>query len=301
MKRIQNYSQSICGRYPTTTGRLKRVIGSEQARPKKVALLGDSTLDNGYWVQRQNQYADKTHTVTHQTAAALANNTKNAHSYDVGNFAVDGATTADLRRQCRLDKVLPSVELTYPSVFTINDNLRPHILFEFTLSNLRCDVVTRSVKTLMEENIPDLILFPDRLTLCVHIHETAIEKWVGLTRRTIAIEQGYHYDDRSLIRQVYDLNAIESAEPIPDEFLMLAKDIVLNDAQQFKNQKPEYAANPAEEINRSLDLLRTKPIWRERYQDFIENMVFNPDLAVDYDKAINVIADLSKRVISDLH
>ena len=108
MKLIQNYSQSIGGRYPTTTGRLKRVIGSEQARPKKVALLGDSTLDNGYWVQRPNQYADKTHTVTHQTAAALASKTNNAHSYDVGNFAVDGATTADLRRRCRLDKVLPS-------------------------------------------------------------------------------------------------------------------------------------------------------------------------------------------------
>ena len=107
MKRIQNYSQSIGDRYPTTTGRLKRVIGSEQARSKKVALLGDSTLDNGYWVQTKNQYANKTHTVTHQTAVALANNT-NTHSYDIGNFAVDGATTADLRRHCRLDKVLPS-------------------------------------------------------------------------------------------------------------------------------------------------------------------------------------------------
>ncbi len=49
-----------------------------------------------------------------------------------------------------------------------------------------------------------------------------------------------------------------------------------------------------------VDLLRTKSLWRKRYQDFIENMVFNPDLAADYDKAINVIADLSKRVISFL-
>ncbi len=81
---------------------------------------------------------------------------------------------------------------------------------------------------------------------------------------------------------------------------MLAKDIVLTDAKQFKNQNPEYAANPAEEINRSLDLLRTKPIWRERYYDFIESMVFNPDLATDYDKAINVISGLSKKVISYL-
>jgi hypothetical protein len=108
MKRIQNYSQSIGERYPSTTGRLKRVIGNEPARAKKVALLGDSTLDNGYWVQKKSQYVNKTHTVTHQTAVALANNTENSHSYDVANFAVDGATTADLRRNCRLDKVLPS-------------------------------------------------------------------------------------------------------------------------------------------------------------------------------------------------
>jgi len=193
------------------------------------------------------------------------------------------------------------VEFTFPSVFTLNDNLRPHILFEFTLSNIRCDVVTRSVKTLMEETFSELSLFPDRQTHCVAVHETAIEKWVGLTRRIISIERGNHYDDRSLIRHVYDLNAIELAEPVPDDFLMLAKDIVLTDAQQFKNQNPEYAANPGEEINRSLDILRTKPLWRERYQDFIENMVFNPDLAPDYGKALNVIADLSKRVISFLH
>lgn len=133
------------------------------------------------------------------------------------------------------------------------------------------------------------------------LDDSVIEKWVGLTRRIMAIERGYHYDDQSLIRHVYDLNAIESAEPIPDDFLMLAKDLVLTDAQQFKNQNPEYAANPSEEIKHSLDLLRSKSLWRERYQDFIENMVFNPNLVTDYDEAINVIADLSKRVISYLH
>ena len=192
------------------------------------------------------------------------------------------------------------IDFTYPSAFILNENLRPHILFEFTLSNIRRDVVKRSVKTLMEEVIPNLHLLPESETLCVSVHETAIEKWVGLTRRIISIERGNHYDDQSLIRHVYDLHAIESVEPISNDFLMLAKDIVLTDARQFKNQNPEYAANPAEEIKRSLELLRTKPVWRERYQDFVENMVFNPDSAADYDEAINVIADLSKRVISYL-
>ena len=122
MKRIQNYSQSIGAQYPSRTGRLKRVIGSEQARSKKVALLGDSTLDNGYWVQRESAYVDKTHTVAHQTAVSLAKSTNNADSYDIGNFAVDGATTADLRRLCRLNKVLPSdPDHPYKYVHQLND------------------------------------------------------------------------------------------------------------------------------------------------------------------------------------
>jgi len=103
---IENSSQSIGGMYPQNTGRLKRLIGISAQKPAKVALLGDSTLDNGYWVQKEIAYADKTHTVTHQTAVALANKDQ-SRSYDIGNFAVDGATTADLMRYCYFNKVLP--------------------------------------------------------------------------------------------------------------------------------------------------------------------------------------------------
>lgn len=111
MKHIQNYQQSIGTFYPQTTGRLKRVIGnSPAASPKKIALFGDSTLDNGYWVQKSRRYIDKTCTVTHQTAVALANSTDNTDSYDIANFAVDGATTADIDNRCFLNKVLPADE-----------------------------------------------------------------------------------------------------------------------------------------------------------------------------------------------
>lgn len=105
MKKIRNSLQSIGEGYPTTTGRLKKIVGSSDTPLVKVALLGDSTLDNGYWVQKGIGYAEKTHTVPYQAAVALARNA-NPDSYDVGNFAVDGATTADLT-YCRLNKVLP--------------------------------------------------------------------------------------------------------------------------------------------------------------------------------------------------
>jgi GDSL-like Lipase/Acylhydrolase family len=113
MLSIKNSPQSLGAGYPSVTGRLKRVIGAAEAKPKKVALLGDSTLDNGYWVERRKSYIKKTHTVTHQTALALANHSESS-SYDIGNFAVDGATTADLLCYCPLNKVLP-VDPDHPS------------------------------------------------------------------------------------------------------------------------------------------------------------------------------------------
>ena len=116
---IYNSSQAIGINYPTDTGRLKQVITLSAVI--KVALLGDSTIDNGYWVQQQLPYAEKTHTVTHQTATALASST-NELSYDIANFAVDGATTADLLRKCRLDKVLPSdQDHTFASVHQLDE------------------------------------------------------------------------------------------------------------------------------------------------------------------------------------
>lgn len=193
------------------------------------------------------------------------------------------------------------IDLTYPSNFETNEGLRPHILLEFTLSDVRRDVVNLPVKTLIEANLKNVVLLPPRLTSCVTVDETAIEKWVGLTRRIIAIERGYHEDDKSLIRHVYDLNAIQQADKIHSIFFTLAKEIVLNDAKQFKNQHPEYSINPSDEIKQSLVLLRSKPEWSERYQEFVETMVFDNKSVLEYDKAITIIELISSKVINNLN
>lgn len=193
------------------------------------------------------------------------------------------------------------IDLTYPSSFETNEGLRPHILLEFTLSDVRRDVVDLPVKTLIEANLKNVVLLHPRLTSCVTVDETAIEKWVGLTRRIIAIERGYHEDDKSLIRHVYDLNAIQQADKIHDIFFTLAKDIVINDAKQFKNQHPEYSINPSDEIKQSLALLRSKAEWSERYQEFVETMVFDNESAHEYGKAITTLEQISRKVINTLN
>ena len=107
MVRIVKASHSRAEGYPENTGRLQRVISSSDSAPIKIALMGDSTIDNGYWVDKDKPYLDRTATVCYQTALAVA--AKNTgENFDVANFAVDGATTSDINRHCRLNKVLPT-------------------------------------------------------------------------------------------------------------------------------------------------------------------------------------------------
>lgn len=192
------------------------------------------------------------------------------------------------------------IDLIYSSCFTNNAILRPHILLEFTLSDIRHDSITLPIKSLIEDNLSKVVLFPPNSILCTTIDETAIEKWVGLTRRMIAIERGHHPDDKSLIRHVYDLHAIQQANKINDYFFISAKEVVINDAKQFKNQHPEYSTSPSDEIKNSLALLKSKPHWRERYQEFIETMVFNNSATLEYDEAVNTIEQISMRIIKTL-
>lgn len=192
------------------------------------------------------------------------------------------------------------MEINYPSAFPVNTRLRPHILLEFTLSDIRLAVEELPIRTLIEDNIENTIIFTPSSTQCVSVEETAIEKWVGLTRRIIAIEREYHPDDSTLVRHVYDLYSIKSANKINANFFTLAKEIVSNDAKQFKNQHPEYSADPGAEIRQSLTLLKSKPLWKERYQEFIETMVYDDTNALGYDKAIDILEHMSKEIINSL-
>ena len=106
MARIIKSNHSTQAGYPRNTGRLQQVISSIDMQTTKVALMGDSTIDNGYWVDENKSYLDKTATVTHQTALALSKNNPD-QNFDVANFAIDGATTTDIDRDCLMCKVLP--------------------------------------------------------------------------------------------------------------------------------------------------------------------------------------------------
>lgn len=191
-------------------------------------------------------------------------------------------------------------ELTYPPLFSGDDTLRPHLLLEFTFADVRLTTEQHTVNTIIEDVLKvDAIFSPIQIN-CISSNETAIEKWVGLTRRIAAIERKCHYDDTTLIRHVYDLNAIEQANRIKDVFFELANIVVFNDAKQFKNQHPEYYSDPAREIRQSITILKINEAWKERYRRFTSSMVYDKTAIPDYDKAVQSLEKLSNKVIDSL-
>jgi hypothetical protein len=145
------------------------------------------------------------------------------------------------------------LNLGYASTYTANITLRPHILLEFTLSKIRLPTETLYINTMIEDTFAHVSLFNPRCTPCISVGETAIEKWVGLTRRIVA--------------------------------------------KQFKNQHPEYSAEPRAEIEESLNILKNKPIWRERYNHFIDAMVYDKSNVPEYNLAIESLKNLSAEVM----
>lgn len=192
------------------------------------------------------------------------------------------------------------IVLKYPNSFPIGSALRPDIKIELTFADIILPIKDLEVKTLIEDNFDQTKLFTPPITKCISIDETAIEKWVGLTRRIMAIERGREDDDKTLIRHVYDLNAINEANKINSTFTEFAKTIVISDGKQFKNQHPEYAADPSAEIRQSLALLKDKFLWKERYEEFIEAMVYDGTNALPYDQAITTLEGISANVINNL-
>jgi predicted nucleotidyltransferase component of viral defense system len=214
------------------------------------------------------------------------------------SLVVPGLTTIEdvSRNEGKYQRVI----LQYPYTYPISPTLRPDLLLEFTLSDIRLSVEDLSIKTIIEDVLKEMILFTSPQTPCISVDETAIEKWVGLTRRIIAIERGYDPDDKALVRHIYDLNSIKQANKINANFFALAKAIITSDAKQFKNRHKEYSANPGAEIRESLALLKNKPIWKEHYQTFLAEMVYDSSTAIEYEKAIATIEDISAKVIDSL-
>ena len=226
----------------------------------------------------------------------LRNELKKLHQQIL--LAIENSNFTLIKNIARNENRYLKIELTYPSAFSLPDNLRPHILLEFTASKIRLPTLNLFVKTLIQEVMENEIPLTNSKCDCLSLDEIAAEKWVALTRRISKTERGYIKPDKWLIRHLYDIAAIGIANKLGNDFFMIIKNIIASDAKQFKTQHPEYFNDPMQEINRSIHILENNPYWQSCYDNFIDVMVFDKIKPVNYQDAIQILKIVSNKIIN---
>jgi hypothetical protein len=169
--------------------------------------------------------------------------------------------------------------------------MRPTIQIELTYASLRLPAVTLPVSSFVAEAYqrpPEMPALP-----CVSVTQTAAEKLVALTRRTAMDLAGLSRDaDPALVRHIYDLHLMRDLVD-HEAVASMAKEIAAADADEFRNQYAAYHADIAGETREALDALRTDPVHRARYTEFVAAMVYGEK--AEFDEAMATVTAIARQ------
>ncbi|PMH44482.1 pyrophosphatase [Vibrio sp. 10N.286.49.B3] len=166
-------------------------------------------------------------------------------------------------------------ELKYPQQFSQAPCLRPIIKLELMETIPLLEVEDRGVESLVAE----LYKQPQEVSsfACVSVYATLVEKVLSMLRRTMLVKRDTERkDDTTLVRHIYDVHCIDTAQTLDIESLTsLFLTVLQEDVDRFGNQHAEFVAAPIKELRLGLQELEDNPIFRQRFVDFVTPMVFN--------------------------
>jgi predicted nucleotidyltransferase component of viral defense system len=168
-------------------------------------------------------------------------------------------------------------ELKYPQQFNQAPCLRPIIKLELMETIPLLEVEDRGIQSLVAE----LYKQPQEVSAfaCVSVYATLVEKVLSMLRRAMLVKRDpERKDDVTLVRHIYDVHCIDTAQTLDIESLTsLFLTVLKEDIDRFGNQHAEFVAAPIKELRLGLQELEDNPIFRQRFQDFVTPMVFNTE------------------------
>jgi hypothetical protein len=186
-------------------------------------------------------------------------------------------------------------QLPYTSDNGAGEGLRPTIKIELNNTLMRCPTIVLPVLSFVSEATnqpPETPAVP-----CVSIVETAAEKLISITRRTAMELAGAGREpDPTLVRHLYDLHMMRTLID-PTEVITLARAIAKADGEEFRNQYPAYANDPAMETRKALEALHTDPTHLRRYDDFVSAMVYGEK--IEFATALATVTELAETMMRE--
>ena len=180
--------------------------------------------------------------------------------------------------------------LKYPKKSDPQDYLRPEIKLEITESSLYQPCLEHSISSFYSEvskNNPEI-----ESLQCVGFETILAEKILSLLRRTAGVERGVtEWEDEMLVRHAYDLHIASSKKRDQNTFKDIFVKATETDRKQFRKKHPQFQENPQKELRFGYEVLKTKPLYRDRYDKFVGPLVFNPS-PPSWDSALKTVDDL---------
>jgi hypothetical protein len=182
-----------------------------------------------------------------------------------------------------------SVDLTYPSAFSVGPGLRPHIRVEMSFHAPALPPIARPIQSLIamaQHQPPEVPAFP-----CIDPVETAADKLSALTWRVLTRQRGAIGDDATMIRHLHDLAALKSAVETAPAFTTLVFQAVAADAG--RGGGATAASDPATRFAHMIDRLQSDRLWAAEYDDFVRQVSFaQPDERIGFDQALAAVIAL---------
>ena len=177
-----------------------------------------------------------------------------------------------------------SLEVDYGATFTKHSRLRTHIRIEVRFASTQLPVVVKPVQSLFAavERLPaEIAAMP-----YVNPVEIAADKLSALAWRLLDKDER---QDKTLIRHVHDLAALEPLITLPVEFASLVEQAIT-----FDHHRTDVL--PEQRLQKVIKELKT-PQWEEAYQSFVQEMTFAPDNElISYTTALAACERLIERV-----
>jgi predicted nucleotidyltransferase component of viral defense system len=199
------------------------------------------------------------------------------HFVDMGfHVPVDGVTARDGNNYF-------SLALHFQSAFPKVVSLRSEIQVEFSARPMITPTKRLAITSMLEvsASLPSQAF---EMT-CVSIEETLAEKVLSLLRRTaqMRVRNSSTGFDPRLVRHLFDVHAIMHAHPGIISMMppALFRQLVVEDAEQFSHQHPEFVINPVAEMGGALGAIKTDPMFRLHYDDFLKDLVYGELVAFE--------------------
>jgi len=188
-------------------------------------------------------------------------------------------------------------QIRYPKQFSIDKALRSELQLELTESLLVEPPITASISSLYAKTLEKEHEIHG--AICVTAETIASEKFVALLRRTAAWERdNSKKQDDMLIRHVYDLHHLSDVvNNDPARIKNLVKKVIEIDQEHFRNQQPNFAQNPFKELKYGLKCLIERPIYQERYNQFIGPLVYDQKPA-NWDTSLKTLRHMANMILT---